>query len=144
VLADRLLADEQPLRDRGVGPALGHQGQHLALARGEPGHRRAAGVPHHQLAHHLGIEHGAARGHGADGRGERLVVEHAVLQQVADGAGLVGQQLAGVQLLDVLGQHEHRQAGHLAAGLQRGAQPVVGVRGRQPDVHDAHVRALIH
>jgi len=117
VLADRLLGDEQPLRDRGVGPALGHQRQHLALSRGQPGHRLGAGVPHHQLLHHLGIEHGAARRHRADRRGERLVVEHAVLQQVADAAGLVGQQLAGVQLLHVLGQHQHRQAGYLAAGL---------------------------
>jgi len=60
--------------------------------------------------------------HGADGRGERLVVEHPVLEQVADPAGLVGQQFAGVQLLHVLGQDQDGQPGDPAAGLQGGAQ----------------------
>src|SRR5699024_750641 len=35
VLLHRAAADEQPLRDPGVGQALAHQLQHLALARGE-------------------------------------------------------------------------------------------------------------
>ena len=43
VLADRLLGDEQPGRDRGVRAALGHQRQHLPLAGGEPRQRRAPG-----------------------------------------------------------------------------------------------------
>jgi len=47
-------------------------------------------VPVEQLLHHFGVEHCAAGGHGTDRAGERLVIEHAVLQQVTDAAGLVG------------------------------------------------------
>src|SRR6266404_3261480 len=38
------------------------------------------------------------------------------------------------------GEHQHRQAGHLAPGGQRGPDALVGERRRQPDVDDGHVR----
>lgn len=37
-----------------------------------------------------------------------LGVDDPVLEQLADPAGAVGQELPGVHLGDVLGQHEHR------------------------------------
>src|SRR5262249_52466176 len=73
------------------------------------------------------------------GLDELVVVEHAVLEQVAHPARLVGEQLAGVELLDVLGQDEHRQPGHLAPGGQRRLEPFIGERRWQPHVHDRDV-----
>ena len=70
-------------------------------------------------------------------------VEDPVLEQVADAAGAVREQLAGVQLLDVLGQHQDGQAGDLAAGVERGAQALVGERRRQPDVDHGDVGPLL-
>ena len=49
-----------------------------------------------QLADHLPVQHGAAAGHPAQRLDELVVAEHPVLEQVADPAGLVGDQLAGV------------------------------------------------
>src|ERR1700684_436267 len=43
--------------------------------------------PAQQLAHHLGVHAGAAGRDRADRVGEPVVVEHPVLEQVADGAG---------------------------------------------------------
>src|ERR1700754_1701564 len=63
-----------------------------------------------------------------DGGHELLDVAHPVLEQVADAAGLVCEQLAGVQLLDVLRQHEDREPGHLLACGGGGDQPLVGER----------------
>src|SRR3954467_15157952 len=37
VVADRALRQEEPLGDLAVAQPLGHQGQHLELARGQPG-----------------------------------------------------------------------------------------------------------
>src|SRR5215469_8550141 len=99
VLADGLFRDEQPLCDRDVGTSLGHERQDLALPPGEPADRLVAGPPAEQLGHHLGVHDGAAAGHGADRVDELVVVEHPVLEQVADRACLVGEQLTCVQLL---------------------------------------------
>jgi hypothetical protein len=57
------------------------------------------------------VDDGAACGHGTNRFRERSVAEHPVLQQVADAAALVGEELAGVQLLHVLRQHKHWQTG---------------------------------
>ncbi len=131
-----------PLSDGGVGPALGHQGQHLAFARAEGGQAAVTGVAGEKAGDHLRVHRGAAGGDPADGVHELGAVEYPVLEQVADAPAATGQQFAGVQLLDVLGEHEHRQAGHLTPGGQRGPDAFVGERGRQPAVHDGHVRGL--
>ena len=104
-----------------------------------PLERRVAG---HQPRDDLGVHDGAAVGDPLDRVGELGAVEHPVLEQVADRARAVGQQFPGVQLLDVLGQHEDRQAGQLGPGLERRPQPLVGERRRQPDVHHGHVGAV--
>jgi hypothetical protein len=92
-----------------------------------------------QLRDHLGIHRGAARGHLAYRVHELADVEHPVLEQVAHTSGAVGQQFARIQLLDVLRQHEYRQPRHLGAGLDGGAQPLVGERRWQPHVHHGDV-----
>ncbi len=53
------------------------------------------------------------------------------------------QQLLGVKLLDVLGQHEDRQAGQLGARLHRRPQALVSEGRRQPHIHHRHVRAVV-
>src|ERR1700761_507285 len=146
VLGHRPLGDDQALGDGRVRPALGHQRQHLALAPAEGADRAVARAAGHgagqQAGDHLGIHGAAARRHPVDRGHELRAVEHPVLEQVADAAAPVGQQFPGVQLLDVLGQHQDRQAGDLAPGGQRGPQALVGEGGREPDVHHRHVRRL--
>ena len=142
-LPTALSADEQALRDRGVGAALGHQlpapPARAAVSVASGSSARAAGQ---QLGDHLRVHRGAAGGDPADRVDELVGVEHPVLEQVADAAAAVGEQLPGVELLDVLGEHQHRQAGHLAPGLERRLQALVGERRRQPHVDHRDVGAV--
>src|SRR3954451_2910186 len=115
VLLDRRFGDDQSLGDAGVGEALGHQRQHFALARGE-------------LAPH--------------GVGELVGVRDAVLEQVADALGGLGQQVHRVGRLEVLGEDEDGGARVSRADLARGAQALVGVVGRHADVGDHDVRVI--
>ena len=62
-----------------------------------------------------------------------------VLEQVAEPLGALGQQLAGVGDLDVLGEHEHPDVGQLGADLARRPQALVGVGRRHPHVDDGDV-----
>ena len=60
----------------------------------------------------------------ADGLDEGVDVHHTVLEQVADAAAAVGEQLARVRLLDVLREDEDRRLGHaLAHASARPAAP---------------------
>jgi hypothetical protein len=95
--------------------------EHFPLARGEGGQRLVAAAPGEQLGDDLGVHRHAARGDLAHRVDELLDVEHAVLQQVPDATGAIGKQFAGVELLDVLRQDEHRQPGHLRTSLDGGA-----------------------
>jgi len=88
---------------------------------------------------YLQVEHRAARGDRPQRLDELIVAEHPVLEQVADAARSVGQQLAGVELLDVLGEHKDRQPRQPPPGFERGPQSLVGERRRQPDVDDRDV-----
>ena len=94
------------LGDRGVRAALGHEAQHLALARGEPLERVAAAGTGEDLRDHLGIEGRPALADAADGRDELGDVGDPVLQQVADAARVAREQVGRVPLLDVLREHE--------------------------------------
>jgi hypothetical protein len=137
VLFDRAAADHQRFRDRGVGQALGHQRQHLALAGGQGTQRVAAAGQ--QLTDDLGVEDTAAIGHPLQRPDELIDVRHPVLEQVADPVRAVGDELGGVPFLHPLGEHEHADAGPLVADQQRRPQPLIGERGRHPDVDHAHV-----
>jgi hypothetical protein len=141
-LPTALSLQEQTGRDGGVRAALRHEFEDLALARGEPGEGDVAGVRGEQLGDHLGV-YGGVAGRDPPHRLDELVgVDHPVLDQISDRPGAVGQQLPGVQLLDVLGQHEHGQARDLAAGRQGRLQPLVGVGHWKPYVDHGHVGSL--
>ena len=117
MLADGGLGDDELPGDRGVGVALGDEGEDLALARGQRGQRVAAAAQ--QLADHLGVDDGAAGGHAAQRGDEVLDVGHPVLEQVADAAAVAGvEQVGGVAVLDVLAEHDDGQP-----GVGRGAAP---------------------
>ena len=136
-VVDGLLGDDEPGGDGRVGVPLGHEAQHLALAGGEAVERVR---PVDQLCDDLRVHHGAAGGDPADRVDELADLADPVLEQVADRAGPVGEQVPGVEPLHVLRQHQHRQAGHGAAGRDGGAEALVGEGGRQPDVEHRHVR----
>ena len=53
MLGHGAFGDDQALGDGGVGPALGHQGEHLALARAERAEAGVAGVTGEQSGDHL-------------------------------------------------------------------------------------------
>ena len=126
-----------------VRPALGHRREDLALARRERGERVVGPVPDHQLGDHLGIEGGPAAGDAPQGVHELADVADAVLEQVADAAGAVGEQLGRVLALDVLAEDEDRRAGHAPARLDRRPQALVALGRRHPDVDDRHVGAVL-
>ena len=139
MLLDGALGDDERLGDRVVGAALGHQPEHLALARGQRLQRVLAAAAAEQQRHDLGVERRAAVGDAAHRVGEGVHVGDAVLEQVARALGGLRQQVERVGLLDVLGEHEHADAGLLGADPVRGAQALVGVRGRHAHVHDRDV-----
>ena len=60
VLFDRRLRDPQRVRNTGVGAALGHQREHLALARPELVERIPDAARGDELLHERGIDDGAA------------------------------------------------------------------------------------
>ncbi len=143
MLLDRPAGDDQGGRDPGVGAALGHQGEHLALARGQRGQALGVAAGAEELADHLGVEGGAAGGDPGQRVGELGHVGDPVLEQVADAGGAALQQLGRVPGLDVLGEHQHAGPGMPAAELEGGAQALVGVGRRHADVHHGDVGTVL-
>ena len=139
VLLDRAQRDDELVGDPLVGAALGHQLEHLALARGERGERVVAPVPGEQRRDDDRVDRRAAVRDAPHGADELLDVADAVLEQVAGALGRVGEQLHREAELDVLREHEHADRGVAGADLQRGAQALVVVGRRQPDVDDRDV-----
>ena len=139
VLAHRAFGDHQGRRDLRVGPALGHQREHVAFPLGQGVQRVPAAPAHQELCHHLGVERGAARGHPAQRVEELGHVGHPVLEQIADAAGVRRQQVGGVPLLHVLRQHEDGDVRPLGADHQGRPDALVGVRRGHPDVGDHQV-----
>ena len=72
-----------------------------------------------------------------------LHVGDPVLEQVTQASRSRGEQLFRIELLDVLGQHEHGQARQLSARLDRRPQALVREGRRQPHIHHRHVGALL-
>ena len=129
VLADGFVGDVEALGDGGVGASFGHFGEDFAFAGGELGQGGALVLGGEELGDDGGVHGGAAGGDSVDGFDELADVEEAVLEEVADGAGVVGEELAGVELFDMLGEHEDGQAGELGAGGYGGLESFVGEGG---------------
>src|SRR4051794_34726048 len=142
VLLDGALGHDHLGGDRVVGAALGHQAEHLALARGELLERVVLAPAAEQPRDHLGVERRAALPHPAHRVVEVLDVPDAVLEQVADALGVAADQLERIALLDVLGEHEHADVRLARADVDRGAQAVVGVGRRHAHVGDRDVRLV--
>ena len=133
---------EHELRgDGGVRTPLGHEPEHLELARREDV-ERAACAAREELGDHLRVERGAAGGDAAHGADEVVDVHDPVLEQVAEPTAAVGEELGRVRVLDVLRDDEDRSLGCSAAQLESGAQALVAEAGRQADVDDRDVRPL--
>src|SRR4051794_5729103 len=144
VFLDGALGHDEARGDRVVRPPLGHQPEHFALARGELVEHAVLAAAAEELGDRLGVHRRAALRHAPDGVDELAHVGDAVLEQVADAAAAIREQLGRERPLDVLRQDEPRQAGHPRARLQRGADALVGERRRQADVDDAHVGLVAH
>src|SRR5579875_2481136 len=95
-----------------------------------------------ELCDDFRVECGSAGCDPAHGLDELVDVHDPVLEQVADAAASVGEELVGVCVLDVLGDDEDRRGGSAPAYLQRGAQALVAEARRQAHVDDRDVRLL--
>ena len=131
--------------DRRVRGARGDQAEHLALAAGEPGDRAGLEpqpVPH-QGVDDVRVDDALAATHRLQRRHQVLDVGDPLLEQVAaPGAapGHQGQRSLGV---GVLGQHDDPELGVGATEALGGADALVGVRGRHPDVGEHDVGLLL-
>lgn len=134
--------DVQGPGDGRVGPALGHQRQHLPFPGRETA-QRVLPAPQ-QLPYHLRVQHRAAARHPDHGVREVGDRRHPVLQQVAD-AALVAEveQMGGVGLLQVLAEDEDRQVRVVAAERDGGAQAVVTLARRHADVGEDEVGTVL-
>ena len=133
----------QPVGDGEVGAALGEQPEDLPFPVAQPvqpGIRARGGE---QLPDHLRVQRGAAGRDPVQRLDEVAGTDDAVLQQVPDAGRVVVQELARVAGLDPLGEHEYRRFRMRPADRERGAQALVGVRRRHPDVDDRHVRPVL-
>ena len=131
--------DDQLVGDAVVGAPLSHQGEDLELARREVVERAAGPPPADHALHDLGIERRAAAGDAPDRVGEQRQIAHAVLEQVADAAGAVADEVERIAVLEELRQDDHPDLRLRGADLHGGAQPVVGRVRRHLDVGHDHV-----
>ena len=128
-----------PGADRLVGPALGHQLQHLALAAGESveGASRAARAGAARRSLGSSAEPPSTTRLQGVPRSPRC--RHALLEQVADAAPAGRRGAPWRRRLDVLGEDHDPDVGMRRADLARGAQALVGVRRWHADVDDGDV-----
>ena len=128
----------------GVGAALGHQPEHLALARRSA---RASGSSRRRRTNSCATTCGSSTVPPRATRSQRVEelvdVRDPVLEQVADRARPVGQQVVGVGDLDVLGEHQHRRAGHRRRASTAARSPSSVCERRHPHVDDRHVGPVL-
>ena len=142
VALDRLELEGEPLGDRGIRAALGHQREDLALTRRQLVERRVAARAAEQARHDLRVDHRAAGGDASHSVGQVVEPGDAFLEQVADPGRVLTDEVDRVARLDVLRQHEDRHLGLCLTNLAGGLQALRRVRGRHPHVDDRHVRPL--
>lgn len=141
MLLQRPFRHHQQRRDGTVGVPLCHQLQHLTLARRQGVHPAALPAPQ-QPGDHLRVEHRASGGDLVQRVRELRGASDAFRQQVSDTCGAVCQQPGGQGGLDVLGEDQDAGLGCRGPDLDGGADALVRVRGRHPDVHHGHVRPV--
>lgn len=129
VFADGFFGDVEASCDGGVGAAFGHLGEDFAFAGGELGQGAFVVLAGEELGDDGGVHGGAAVGDAADGFDELSDVEDAVFEEVADASGVVGEEFSGVELFDVLGEHEDGQARDVGAGGDGCLESFVGEGG---------------
>jgi hypothetical protein len=130
------LADDECLGDAVVGFALGHRGQHVALARAESVQRAVALAAAEHPPDDLGIQRATAPGDPGDSIDEAVEITDALFKQVANSLSAVPDQVERVALLVVLGKHQHAGVWPPAAQLDRGSQPIVAVSRWHVDIGD--------
>jgi hypothetical protein len=112
---------------------------------GRQGGQRVVGpLANHELGDDLRIEGGPAPGDAAQGIHEVRDVADPILQQVADAARAIGEELGRVLALHELAEYQDRAAWDPAPRLDSGPKPLVALAGGHPDVHHGHVRAMGH
>jgi hypothetical protein len=131
--------DDQRVGDPPVGSAFGHEREYLTVSGSESVDGTPSATPADQPGNHLRVQHGPARGHAPDRVDETWDIADAMLEEVADALGTVGQKPARVMILQELRQHEHGDVGLRGADLTRGAEPVVGAFRGHLDVGDDYV-----
>src|SRR5262245_1832718 len=139
VLFDCSERDIARVGDRLIRAALRHEGEHLPLDHRQGGQRVVPPAPAHEFRDDGRVEDGAACADALQRVGQLRDVGDAILQQIADARGVLGDQLHRVGGLDMLGEDEHADLGARHADLLGRAQPLVGVRRRQADVYDDRV-----
>ena len=127
-----------------VGAAFGHQGEDLALPLRQVVQGHPCAPPADQLGDHLGVDDGAALGDAPDGIGEVVEIVDPVLEEIADPTGAVGHQAQGEGRFDVLREDEDAdRRAMLVPDRLGGAEALVGVGRRHPDVDDGDVRLVL-
>ena len=96
----------------------------------------------HELGHDLGIERRTAPGDAPQRIHEVADIADPVLQEVTDPACPIREELRRILPLDVLAEDEDGGARHAPPRLDRGAQTLVALGGRHPDVDDRDVRTM--
>ena len=133
------LGDHHDLGDTGVGAALGHKRQHLALTGRERGERVVAPSALENLGDDVGIQDELTARHPLDRAEEGVDVADPVLEEVAEGASAIGEEIRQVACDDVLAQQQDGGTRPLVADAGGGAQALVGVGRRHADVGDDDV-----
>src|ERR1700689_3666791 len=94
--------DDQRVCDSPVGATLSHQREHLAVPRSESVDWTALSTSADQPGDDLRVQHGPARSHAPDGVDEARDIADAMLEEVADALGTIGEKLERVMILQEL------------------------------------------
>ena len=143
MLLDGAERDHELFRNRLVRAAFRHQSQHLALAGRQLVDRIVTPAASDELRHDRRIERRSTLRDTPHRSRELVHVGDAIFQQVTDALRVLAEQFHRVGRLDVLREDEHTRLGPALANLLRGAQALVRLRRRHPDVDQGDV-GLVH
>ena len=142
MLLDRSLGDPELMGDAGVRAALGHEREHLALARREDVERVVGATGGDELLDERWIDDRRSLDDPLERLDELVHVGHAALQQVA-AALAAREQVRRLLDLDVRGENEDRGLRKLLADHAGGIETFGRVAGRHPDVDDRELGSML-